>query len=80
MDKISELNIRAALRYVCERYELTADYQKGNSAVCWRVTFMNGAKRSIELVGTTRREIYNAIHDFRYGMEFAADILRKGGK
>ena len=81
MDKISELNIRAALRFVCERYELTADYQQGNAALCWRVSFAESffpLNKSAELVGTTRRELYDAIHAFRHGMEFAKSFSFEG--
>ena len=79
MERISELNIRAALRYVCEHFELTADYQQGNAALCWRVSFVdkhNAHNQSHELVGLSRREIYNAIHAFRHGMELFENITR----
>lgn len=78
MEAISEKALRNVMQHICKVFELTADYQQGNGALCWRVTFMDGAKLSNELVGTTRRELYNAMHSFRYGMEFGARISRAG--
>ena len=80
MDKISETHILNLVSVICKRYALTVTYDEGSriNGRCWRITFRCGDVSSRELVGVTRREIFDALHAFWNGMEFAADISRKG--
>jgi len=80
MEAITEKRLRALITNTCKSFLLTADYQQGNNALCWRVTFMEYGMHSSDLVGTSKRELWNAVHAFRYGMEFANRINHMKGE
>lgn len=76
MEKITEARISSLLAAICKSSDLVAEYQEGSpvNGRCWRVTFAESVyptSKSRELVGLTRWEIYDMLHAFWAGVEFA---------
>jgi len=74
MEKISETRILNLISVMCKQYAMSVTYDEGSkvNGRCWRVTFRCGPNASRELIGVTRREIYDALHAFWNGMAFEA--------